>query len=211
MGRFWVTCFSSLVLAGCNGVPHLVPADKNYQGHFVVSSGFPLPYMFQGNAVQWNPEYAVSVKHIPLISNVGYSCSSGCDLAFIKHKAEGAIPVWRNYVKGEAITVVGFSPLLMTVQGQGVAKGMRMKLPGASDTTSYAVNDAPLVVGMSGGPVYGADGAVLGITVGMWMGKNPAFGELKTSDRLSVYLPYDIVLREWQAYSKQAGEVAMLK
>lgn len=204
-----VGCLVLATLAGCNGIPHPIMGDSDFKGRLVVSSGFPLPYMFQGSAVQWNEDYAVTVKHIPLMPDVVHTCSSGCDLVFIRHKAEGPLPEWREFVKGEAVIAMGFSPLLVTVEGQGVAKGARLMMPGKVDATPYAVHDAPIVVGMSGGPVYGADGAVLGITVGMWVGGQPAFGELKSSARLSLFLPYEIVLREWQQFSMKGMAVAV--
>jgi hypothetical protein len=194
--------FVSLLLVGCNGVPRPLASDEGLHGHFTVNSGFPLPYFFQGSAVQWNQDYAVTVRHIPLIPNVVYQCSSGCDMVFIRHPAEGPIPLWRDPVRGEPVTAVGFSPMLMDLKGEGSAKGMRVRLSNSSDPTAYAVHDGPIVHGMSGGPVYGRDGAVLGITVGMLFGATPAFGDLKSSERLSLYLPYDVINKEWEAYNR---------
>ncbi|MGN7738582.1 trypsin-like peptidase domain-containing protein [Pseudomonas sp. 22526] len=196
----WV--FAPLLLVGCNGIPRPLCGDDAWRGHFTVNSGFPLPYLFQGSAVQWNQDYAVTVGHIPLLPDVAYHCSSGCDMVFIRHPAEGPVPLWRDSVLGEPVTAVGFSPILMDLKGEGIAKSMRVRLSNSSDPTAYAVHDGPIVQGMSGGPVYGRDGAVLGITVGMLFGGAPAFGDLKSSERLSLYLPYDVIRKEWETYSR---------
>lgn len=192
--------FAALLLVGCNGIPRPLLGDDGPQGHFRVNSGFPLPYFFQGSAVQWNQEYAVTVRHIPLLAGVVHRCSSGCDMVFIRRPAEGPVPPWRDAVPGEPVSAVGFSPVLVNLRGNGVARGMRIRLDGDADPTAYAVHDGPIVQGMSGGPVYGRDGAVLGITVGMLFGTPPAIGDLRASQRLSLYLPYEVIRKEWDTY-----------
>lgn len=197
-----VCVLASVLLVGCNGLPRPLANDEALHGHFTVNSGFPLPYFFQGSAVQWNQDYAVTVRHIPLLPGVVYRCSSGCDMVFIRHPAEGPIPQWRKPVPGEPVTAVGFSPVFMNLKGEGIAKSMRIKLDNSGDPTAYAAHNGPIVKGMSGGPVYGNDGAVLGITVGMLTGAAPVFGDLKAGERLSLYLPYDVINREWEAYNR---------
>lgn len=72
----------SLLLSGCNGLPHPLTNAENYRGYFNVHSSYPMPYQAQGSAVQWNQEIAVTVAHIPYIADVVYRCSTGCDLVF---------------------------------------------------------------------------------------------------------------------------------
>ncbi len=200
-------CSASLLcgvfLVGCNGLPELLTDDDATTGSFVVSSGFPTPYLYEGSAVQWNQEYAVTARHIPLLRDVVHQCSTGCDMVFIRHSAQGPVPAWREPKGGERVTAVGFSPLFFTVKGEGQAKSMRIRLPDSADQTAYAVHDGPIVEGMSGGPVYGDDGAALGITVGMLFGDAPPIGDLKDSERLSLFLPYDVIRKEWDLYRRE--------
>lgn len=196
-----VALLSVLLMAGCNGTLTPLPPDSKAEGLMRVSSGFPMPYLFLGSAVQWNEHYAVSVGHIPWLPNVVHRCSTGCDLVFIHHEATGPIPHWRAAVPGESVRTAGVSPLLVLVEGTGTAKRSHIR-PGGGDTTAYAVSDAPISQGMSGGPVYGADGAAVGMTVGMFKAFGPQLPELASSERLSLYVPYDILAREWQLFSK---------
>jgi len=197
------------VLVGCNGIPQPTAPDETFPGYFTVSSGIPAPYMFQGSAVQWNRQYAVSAAHIPLLSDVVHRCSTGCDLVFIRRDADGSVPTWRPTIVGEKLQTVGLSPFLVTVKGSGTSKGPRVSLNREGDNTPYALNDAPVVQGMSGGPVYGADGAVVGMTVGIFLPQAPLLPSLKNSKSLSVYVPYDIIQREWRLFSERQAEVEM--
>lgn len=205
--RTMTTGIAFSLLIGCNGTLRPVSSDEPLPGYFKVSSGAPAPYLFQGSAVQWNQQYAVSAAHLPLLANVVYRCSTGCDLVFIRHDAEGSVPAWRPATPNEAVKTVGLSPLLVTVKGTGTSKAPGVSLDRAGDNTVYALNDAAVVQGMSGGPVYGADGAVVGMTIGIFLPQSPLLPNLKNSKSLSVYVPYDIIQREWRLFSERQAEV----
>lgn len=192
------------LLVGCNGAPRIEGGQAALEV-LTVHSGFPLPYLFEGSGVQWNEEYAVTVKHIPYLANVVHRCSSGCDLVFFRHRSTGKIPTWRSAKGGESVSALGFSLFPGTLEGQGTALSTRVELPDQADTEAYGVHDGPIVMGMSGGPVIGRDKAVLGITVGMLMGKRPAFFEFRGKPRLSLYLPYDVILREWKVFQRKSA------
>jgi hypothetical protein len=184
-----MACFLiGAVLAGCNGMvkPDFSgPANDSY---FTVFSGFPLPYMYMASAVQWNEEYAVTTRHTPLIPNVQYSCSTGCDLVFIRHKANGRYPAWRAPRVGEAITAVGSSPYMATATG----KGKVYQAP--------FINTDENSGDLSGGPVIGNDGNIVGINMGFYsttLHDVSAHPGVKGAERISVFIPYSIIQREW--------------
>lgn len=189
-------------IGGCSTNLELVSPNDALPGYFPVSSGAPVPYLFQGSAVQWNRHYAVSAAHIPLLANVVHRCSSGCDLVFIRRDADGPLPTWRPSVVGEPLETVGQSPLLLLVKGSGTSRAQKVLRNKQSDTTAYAINDAPVVEGMSGGPVYGKDRAVVGMTVGIFQPQVPLPAPLQNK-KLSVYVPYEIVQREWQLFMER--------
>ncbi|MNK66866.1 hypothetical protein PS726_00454 [Pseudomonas fluorescens] len=188
------------VTAGCNGIvkPDFSgPANDSY---FSVYSGFPAPYLYMASAVQWNDDYAVTTRHTPFIPNVKYSCSTGCDLVFILHKANGRYPSWRAPRVGESITAVGASPYLMTATGKG--KVYQTPFVNADEHSGdlYAIHDAPLVKGMSGGPVLTSDGCVVGINIGFYsttLNDVSNNSGVKGAERISIFIPYSIIQREW--------------
>jgi hypothetical protein len=196
-----MACFLiGAITAGCNGIvkPDLSgPVNDSY---FVVFSGFPLPYVYMASAVQWNEDYAVTTRHTPLVSNVKYSCSTGCDLVFIQHKANGHYPSWRAPRVGESITAVGASPYLVTTTGKG--KVYQTPFVNAAEHSGdlYGIHDAPLIQGMSGGPVIANDGSIVGINIGFYsttLNDVSFHPGIKMAERVSLFVPYSIIQREW--------------
>jgi hypothetical protein len=153
------------------------------------------------SAVQWNEDYAVTTRNTPLVRNVKYSCSTGCDLVFIQHKADGRYPSWRTPRVGEHITAVGASPYMTTVSGQGKVYSAPFINSNEGSGERYAIHDAPIIKGMSGGPVIANDGSIVGINVGFF---STSFNDvsfhpgLKGAERISVFIPYSIIQREWE-------------
>lgn len=204
--RTAIFLLASIAIAGCNGIPRPSLLSSPGEGFFRVYSGFPTPYLFAGSAVQWNEDYAVTVAHIPFISGTVYECSTGCDLKFFKHPANGKIPKWRSAVPGERVTAMGASPLMFSVKGQGRASKLSFKSTDETGGERYAIHDAPLVKGMSGGPVYGDDGAVLGINIGFFSkALNPGNAKIASFDRVSLYVRYQTIEREWQQHLAAIG------
>ncbi|MFW0756244.1 trypsin-like peptidase domain-containing protein [Pseudomonas sp. H11T01] len=188
------------VTAGCNGIVKPDFSGPTNDSYFLVFSGFPLPYLYMASAVQWNEDYAVTTRHTPLIQNVKYSCSTGCDLVFIQHKANGLCPSWRAPRVGEDITAVGASPYLATVTGKGKVYEAPFINTDEHSGDRYAINDAPTIKGMSGGPVIASDGSIVGINMGFYsttlhdMSFHPG---VKGAERISIFIPYSIIRREW--------------
>lgn len=181
-------------LMGCDGTLNLVENEAEFPGYFPVNTA---GYLFQGSAIQWNEHYAITAAHIPMLSDVAHKCSTGCDLVFIRHKAKGPVPKWRKSIAGEKVENAGRNPLLMMVEGDGTNKAFKTRLTRPNDNTIYGLTDAPLVIGMSGGPVYGSDKAVLGMNVGIFEPSTKLPGAMSPNGSLSVYIPYETIEREW--------------
>ncbi|WP_285423856.1 MULTISPECIES: trypsin-like peptidase domain-containing protein [unclassified Pseudomonas] len=189
-------------------MPVAFTQDPVYDQAFVVHSGAPLPYMLMGTAIQWNEDYAVTVKHIPYLSGSVYQGQG--DVQFFRHKANG-VPLWRAYQPGEAVTAVGFNSVYMSVKGSGHALPAMVRLDSKEGNVMYGTHDGPTAKGMSGGPVFAADGKVVGITVAFLTSgdltalKRP---DLANQPRVSIFMPYAEINREWNRYLAQATPVA---
>ena len=198
---------ASVLLSGCNGMPVAFNQDPVYDQAFVVHSGGPLPFMLMGTAVQWNEDYAVTVKHIPYLSGAVYQ--GRADVQFFKHKANGA-PLWRAYQPGEAVTAVGYNSLYMSVKGSGHTLPAMVRLDSKEGNVLYGTHDGPVAKGMSGGPVFANDGKVVGITVAFLTSSDLAAlkrPDLSSQPRVSIFLPYAEISREWGRYLAQSRPV----
>jgi hypothetical protein len=198
---------ASVLLSGCNGMPVAFTQDPVYDQAFVVHSGGPLPYMLMGTAVQWNEDYAVTVKHIPYVPGAVYQGQG--DIQFFRHRANG-VPLWRGYTPGEAVTAVGYNSLYMSVKGSGHALPAMVRLDTKEGNVLYGTHDGPVAKGMSGGPVFAADGKVVGITVAFLSSSELAAlkrPDLANQPRVSIFLPYAEINREWGRYLAQAQPV----
>lgn len=190
---------AGVLCAGCNGFvkPDVSAGANNY---FPVFSGFPLPYFYMASAVQWNDEYAVTTAHTPLLRDVTHRCSTGCDLVFFRHKATGKVPAWRAAAPGEEITSAGASPYLVGATGRGKIYHAPFINTDEDSGELYAIHDAPIAKGMSGGPVVAADGRVVGINMGIYsvsMNDVSDHPGVAGASRISVFIPYSVILREW--------------
>lgn len=196
-----VPCLAALtLLTGCNGMPSNFVSDPVYDQAFVVTSGAPLPMLLMATAVQWNEDYAVTAKHTPFLKDVVHEGVG--DVAFFKHKASRA-PLWRQSVTGEAVTAVGFNSLMMPVKGAGHTLPGLVRLEGTKGGVFYSVHDGPTTRGMSGGPVFAADGKVVGITIAFIANSDVSRlrrPDLAGAQRLSVFMPYSEIEQEWQRY-----------
>lgn len=200
------------IIAGCNGTIQLTTAS-DAKGYEPVFSGFPLPLFFVASSVQWNEDYAVSAKHTPFLRNVAYTCSTGCDLVFIKRKADNNIPEWRHSVPNEKLTAYGTSPLYVPAKTEGTAMITRLqKDVEANDKKAvelYKLNNMASMMGMSGGPIYGEDGKVVGITLGfviktlMSNEKLATAPELIKPSSISYMMQTEIIEREWKLFQEQ--------
>ncbi|WP_148485267.1 serine protease family protein [Pseudomonas massiliensis] len=191
-----------VLLSGCNGMPAAYLQDPVHDQAFVVHSSGPLPLMLMGSAVQWNEDYAVTVKHVPYLSGSVHQGKG--DVQFFRRKAEKA-PQWRQFVPGEVLTAVGFNSLYVPIKGQGRALAAMVRLD-ARDNVLYGTHDGPTAKGMSGGPVFAADGNAVGINVAyLTRGDLQALKRKDLADqpRVSIFMPYSEIAREWRRFEAQ--------
>jgi hypothetical protein len=189
-----------VLISGCNGVPTAFIKDPVYDQAFIVHSGGPLPLVLMGSAVQWNEEYAVTVKHIPYLNGSVYQGRG--DIQFFRHPAPTA-PRWREFRAGEQLTAVGFNPLYVPVKGSGRALSALVRLDAKDGGVLYGTHDGPTAKGMSGGPVFADDGEAVGINVAYLTAGDLSQldrADLVSQPRVSIFLPYNEIKKEWRRY-----------
>lgn len=152
----------------------------------------------EASGVQWNEQYLVTAAHVDFLPDKGVVCPSGCDLQFVRARRDLST-AWREPKDWESIRVVG------AVAGQGVVERQGRILPGRralsrGSSVQYQLLEAKVEKGMSGGPVYGADGAVLGMVVAYLdpedLAKHPVLSKLSG---VGLMLTTADIRREWEA------------
>lgn len=193
---------AALMIVGCAS-----PSPYNYVRMEKTTSFMEKGVRYQkddiGSAVQWNEDYVVTAKHVDFVDGIEYKCDEGCDLQFVKKKAKGPIPQWRNHVSNEELTFVGTNMKKRVV----VAKGKDLDLytsTSSNTNTNVYITDANAEVGMSGGPVYGNDLKVVGIlsalTKGVDVYGNKAPSLIGKGENFSLYIPYRTIQSEWDKF-----------
>lgn len=159
-----------------------------------------MPLLLMGSAVQWNEEYAVTVKHIPYLNGSVYQGRG--DIQFFKHSAPSA-PIWREFRAGEQLTAVGFNPLYFPVKGTGTALPALVRLDAKDGGVLYGTHDGPTAKGMSGGPVFADDGDAVGINVAYLTQsdlRDLDRADLVNLPRVSIFMPYNEINKEWRRF-----------
>lgn len=145
--------------------------------------------------IQMNDQYAMTAKHIETTPNVAYECSSGCDLVFFYNPdVNFKQPIWRNPIIGEKVVQVGIDYQGKTVERTGRVLETYSK-PSEQSKFYYMSTSSFTVKGMSGGPVYGQDNRMIGMTLG-----SP---KLKDEDGVnSVFVSNEIIQYEWKKFQE---------
>jgi hypothetical protein len=153
-----------------------------------------------GSGAQWNADYVVTAKHVNFVENSAYVCKMGCDLQFVKRKATGSFPVWRDVVALEKITFVGIDQN-NSLQNKS---GRDLNTVTSTDTNSaitVRLVDTQTLGGMSGGPAYAEDGSVVGILTGSV--------SIDGVNAQAVMVPYDVIKAEWLKFQATQSQVAL--
>lgn len=149
--------------------------------------------------IQWNEHYAVTVKHIKKLDSYVY-LSGKYDIQFFEQTST-KIPNWTNPKALESLTMSGFyNGQLLDLEGHDL--GINIK-PKQFPVPVYRAVDVTLKPGMSGGPVTNDAGSVVGMNIGF---SKEAYQKGDYTYNISVYIPYEIIQKEWENYQKMLDE-----
>jgi hypothetical protein len=183
----------ALVLGGCTVTPmmtsdHVEAFESKYPyGKILMADGSA-----QASFIQWNEEYAVTARHVGKLDTTAFVCDANCDLQFVRHRAVEPYAAWRDARDDESFTNMGLNANGRTV----VSTGNNLNLPvtfGGAVGLPYRTSTVKVIPGMSGGPVYGDDGKVVGMAIASFMGEH---------GRDSIYVPYSVILEQWHHFKK---------
>jgi hypothetical protein len=187
-------CIKSAVLSGlfilfCTGSSSF--AGDNPGFHWLKNASASR----MASGIQWNEQYMVTAKHVDFLSVPGVTCAESCDLQFVRQHQDIST-TWRSAKHLEPVRVVGVAPGKGLIEYRGRVLPWMQSMPGSK--VKYQMVDAQIEDGMSGGPVYGEDGAVLGMVVGFI---DPtalkASDQFKGFEQIGLFLPTVEIERQW--------------
>ncbi|AJR09946.1 serine protease [Photobacterium gaetbulicola] len=182
----------SATLSGC--VTSNGPVQQTYQhsANEMVVIGVPMLLGGFGSAVPISNDYMITAKHVAQLSwDLDVIYHPACDLALIR-RPSNAQPIWGLIYPDQSVIHHGHSLVGTTVSGTG------KYLQDVVDTNTdclYSLSDAPVMSGMSGGPVFNEDGEIVGITVAIV--NNPQdLNNLRPAARYSQFIPSPLIF-DW--------------
>lgn len=154
-----------LILTACTAVGHYKvdqAASNKADFHFV---GIPVLAGAIGSSFPLTAKYSLTAGHVAKLMMVKVKAYNPvCDVAIIYHDNTGrTLPKMENVGKGDKINLYGYNAYTaMPTSSTGVLKEFGWwDKPGTS--CLLGLSDAGGVPGMSGGPVYAQDGAIVGV------------------------------------------------
>ncbi|MGF1686316.1 hypothetical protein L4C36_06415 [Photobacterium japonica] len=185
---------SSAWLCGCIASNGTIESAAPNSANKMVVIGVPLLLGGFGSAVPVNDRYLITAKHVAQLSwDVGIIYHPDCDLALVP-RVSNSVPRWGLIYPDQSVKHLGHSLLGNSIRGEG------KYLQDVIDTNTrclYSLSDAPVMSGMSGGPVFNADGEIAGITIAIV--HNPEdLRNLRPAARYSQFLPAPLIF-DWLA------------
>ncbi|UXI00949.1 serine protease [Photobacterium sp. TY1-4] len=185
-------CLSVCMLASCVTSNGPVSPANPHQANQMVVVGIPLLLGGFGSAVPVNDQYMITAKHVARLSwDFEVIHHPFCDLSLIRRRAD-FIPTWGLIYPDQPVSHHGHSLLGNTIKGKG------KYLQDVIDTNTdclYSLSDAPVMSGMSGGPVFNQYGDIVGITVAIV--NNPEdLRNLRPARRYSQFVPATLIF-DW--------------
>lgn len=189
--RLLLLCFS-LLLTSCVMSNGPVSQASNHHANQMVVVGIPLLLGGFGSAVPVNDQYMITAKHVAQLSwDFEVIHHPFCDLSLIRRHAD-SIPTWGLIYPDQPVSHHGHSLLGNSIKGKG------KYLQDVIDTNTdclYSLSDAPVMSGMSGGPVFNQYGEIVGITVAIV--NNPEdLRNLRPAPRYSQFVPATLIF-DW--------------
>ncbi|MCW8330366.1 serine protease [Photobacterium sp. SDRW27] len=183
---------STFFLSGCIMSNGPVSQASSSNANQMVMIGVPLLLGGFGSAVPVNEQYMITAKHVAQLSwDFDVIHHPYCDLSLIRRHSD-YVPTWGLIYPDQPVSHHGHSVLGNKIKGDG------KYLQDVIDTNTdclYSLSDAPVMSGMSGGPVFNQNGEIAGITVAIV--HNPEDLEnLRPAIRYSQFVPATLIF-DW--------------